>query len=302
MTSDARSRILLAGCGYLGRALAATLAPRHDVWGLSRSPEDVPPGVRPIVADLSNPADLTKIPAHLDQVVHGAAPGRHDEAAYRLVYVDGLSCLIDAVSASSPRLDRFVLLGSTAVYGQVGGEAVDERSPTEPAGFAGRILLEAERRLARAPFRTTVLRLGGIYGPGRDRLVEEARAGLIGDPTPGDRPRWAHRIHRDDAAAAIAHVLALPEFEPTYLLVDRDPAPRAVVRAWIADRLAIGRRVDDEEPPTRRAGTSKRCSSDRLVASGFRFAFPTWREGYGALLGGDPCARGPTGVFRRPDG
>ncbi|MGH7474633.1 MAG: NAD-dependent epimerase/dehydratase family protein, partial [Candidatus Methylomirabilales bacterium] len=86
------ARVLIAGCGYVGSALAERLvAEGHVVWGLRRDPAGLPPGVRPLAADLTDPGTLRNLPSGLECVVYTAAPDRLDDAAYRSIYVDGLS-------------------------------------------------------------------------------------------------------------------------------------------------------------------------------------------------------------------
>jgi len=108
-------------------------------------------------------------------------------------------------------------------------------------------------------------------------------------PPPG---RFGNRIHRDDAAAAIHHVLRLPRPHGLYLGVDRDPAELRTVYHWIARRAGV---PDPCDPTSSSAPSStvertgpvrpnKRCSSDRLVQSGFTFRYPTFREGYASLM------------------
>jgi nucleoside-diphosphate-sugar epimerase len=129
-----------------------------------------------------------------------------------------------------------------------------------------------------------VLRLGGIYGPGRDRLIREVAEGRALRPA---EPLFTHRIHRDDAAGAIAHLLALERPEPVYLGVDSEPADLGAVYAWISARLGLPEPAIAPIPGEGRlARGSKRCSNARLVASGYRFAYPTFREGYGELIAG----------------
>jgi nucleoside-diphosphate-sugar epimerase len=129
-----------------------------------------------------------------------------------------------------------------------------------------------------------VLRLGGIYGPGRDRLVRELREGRA-RLRPGP-PRYTNRIHRDDAAAALLHLLDLAEPAPLQLGVDCEPADQNDVLRWLARALglAVPPFGDAERPAGGRPGTSKRCRNARLLASGFVFRYPTYREGYAGTL------------------
>jgi len=148
----------------------------------------------------------------------------------------------------------------------------------EPSGFAGRTLLQAEAAFLAAPWESVVVRLGGIYGPGRTRLLEQVAHGEATIPT---RPTFTNRIHRDDAAGILAHLLHLPRPDPVYLGVDTDPAERGEVLRWLADRLGVPSPPTVPEPSTR---GNKRASSARLIRSGYRFMYPTYREGYAALI------------------
>ncbi len=291
MKNRSRQRILIAGCGYVGAALGEQLvAAGHEVFGLRRRPEGLPPGIRPIAADLSRPETLREIPAGIELVFYTAAAGGADDAAYRAAYVDGLQNLLEVLRAHPPR--RVLFTSSTGVYAQTAGAWVDEASPAEPTHFSGRRLLEGERLLEASGIGAVVLRLGGIYGPGRTRLIDSVRSGRarIASGPPG----YTNRIHRDDCAGALAHLAQLDAPAPLYLGVDQEPAAEADVLRWLADRLGVpaptGTPAQDEavaaEAPARRGRSSKRCSSARLVSSGYRFRFPSFREGYDAVLRG----------------
>lgn len=268
-------RVLIAGCGYVGSELAVRLAgDGHDVWGLRRAAGELPSGVQPLAGDVTDPSTLD-LPGGLDAVVYAVSPGQRDEAAYRAVYVDGLDHVLAAVGAPVPRL---LFVSSTAVYGQTDGSVVDEDSPTEPTSFSGRVLLEGEARAHAAG--GTVLRLAGIYGPGRTRLIDEVRAGEATYP-PDDV--HTNRIHRDDCAGALAHLLRLDAPAPVYIGVDDEPALRRAVLTWLAERLDAP--PPREAPDRRIRGGDKRCSNARLRGSGYDLEYPTYRDGYGAMLG-----------------
>ena len=292
MTAGGRSgneapmrRVLIAGCGFVGTRLGLELAAAADeVWGLSPSPADLPAPIQPFAADVTKPDTLQNLPASLDLVFFTAAPERHDDEGYVSVYVNGLRNLIDALDAQRQRPRRVLFTSSTAVYEQNDGGWVDETSPTEPRGFSGRRLLEAESLLHASPFASVVVRLAGIYGPGRGRMVSSVRDGTA---TCHDGPvAFTNRIHRDDCAGVLRHLASIPDPLPLYLAADNEPADNATVLRWLAEQL------HKPVPPTRPAaglsswerGSSKRCRNDRLIASGYRLRFPTFREGYGAIL------------------
>ncbi|HET7230929.1 MAG TPA: SDR family oxidoreductase [Longimicrobium sp.] len=280
------ARVLIAGCGYVGGALAEMMAADgHDVWGMRRNPAALPPGVHHLAADLRDPASLHALPDGLDYVAYTATADAFTDDAYRAAYVDGARNLIDALARQGQAPRRIAFTSSTSVYAQMDGEWVDEDSPVEPSGFGGRRMLEGERVFLDGPFPATVLRLGGIYGPGRASLVEKVRAGQAECPP---APSWTNRIHRDDAAGALRHVLTLPNAAPVYLCVDREPAELCDIYRWLARRLrAPEPRVAADAADTRkRTRSNKRCSSARLAASGYTFRHPTFRQGFEAIIAG----------------
>ena len=274
-------RVLIAGCGYVGCALASRLvADGVEVHGLRRRPRDLPPGVRPIAADLGDPASLAGLPGKLDTVVYAASAGGADEARYRAAYVTGVRNLLGAL----PQVGRFVFVSSTSVYGQRDGEWVDEASPTEPGSFRGRLVLAGEESARSAGCPAVAVRFGGIYGPGRTRLVERVRAGRA--VWNASVPQWTNRIHRDDAAGALRHLMGLDRLHGVYLGVDCEPAEEGAVLRWLAGVLGAPepRPVSAGHPDLRAGRGNKRCRNDRLIASGYRFRYPTFREGYRAVL------------------
>jgi nucleoside-diphosphate-sugar epimerase len=275
------TRALIAGAGYVGTALAERLvAQGDDVTVLRRSDTTPPAGARACRADLVAPGALRDVP-ETDVAFYLVSADARTEDAYRAAYVTGVSNLVERLTrqAAPPRLLLYV--SSTAVYGQQHGEWVDETSPTEPLDFTGRLLLEGEAVVHDAPFPSGVLRLGGIYGPGRVSLIARVRSGAA-----RSTGRFTNRIQRDDAAGALAHLAALSEPPPCTIGVDSAPVPDAEVLAWLAERLDVPAPPAAEAPARGRSATNKRCSNARLLASGFRFRYPTYREGYEALLGG----------------
>lgn len=281
-------RVLVAGCGYVGTALGERLAAEgNEVFGLRRRPGELSPAISPVAADLSETRSLREtLPEGLDVVFYTASPGGSTDEAYELAYVAGPRNLLAALQQRGESPRRVVFTTSTGVYGQSGGEWVDETSPTEPERLSGRRLLEGERTVLGGPFPAVVLRLGGIYGPGRARAIDRAREA----PPEDEPPAYANRIHRDDCAGALRHLALLEDPEAVYLGVDHEPADRRVVAEWLAARLPAlaGEEVSSETGPRARGpfrgGSGKRCTNARLVASGYAFRYPTFREGFAALL------------------
>jgi nucleoside-diphosphate-sugar epimerase len=278
------ARILLAGCGYVGAELARRLAREgHEVFALRRSEAAPIDGVTWIRADLTDVDALRALPARIELVCYGASAGRGDDRAYRSAYVDGLRYLLAALDGHP--VQRLVYTSSTGVYAQTDGEWVDERSPAEPTHFSGKRLLEGEHLARHCRFPATVVRFAGIYGPGRTRLVESVRRGEAVIPAGG--PVYSNRIHRDDCAGVIHHLLFRDSVDPLYLAADREPTDAATLLRWLASELGVAPpRVAPVADPGHRYGraSNKRIASDRLLASGYGFRYPTFREGYRDLL------------------
>lgn len=272
------ANVLIAGCGYVGTALGVELAAQGErVWGLRRDASQLPPQLGALSADLGDPSSLGSLPRALDYLVYCAGADEASDPAYERVYVSGLRNVLTAVAGSGLRHVFFT--SSTAVYGQSSGEWVDEQSETTPTHFSGMRLLEAERLLREQPIAATVLRCSGIYGPGRTRLIDSVRNG---NATPSQR--FTNRIHRDDIAGVIAHLMRLAEPPPLLLLSDDAPALDSEVMAFLAQRLGVSPPAAATSGATAGRGGHKRCRNVALHATGYRLRYPTYREGYGAML------------------
>lgn len=276
------ARILIVGAGDIGGNLAeALVADGHRVWGVRRSDKPVAEGVELIQADVSDPETLIGLPDKLDIVVYSVASPVFSKEGYHTYLYNGLRNTLRAVRPSSPR--RVFFLSSSSVYHQMQAEWVDETSATNPTSFAGKELLLAEKALLRDSIAGTVIRLTGVYGPGRYRMIEQARQGGYCDPEP---PVWTNRIHRDDCVGVmkllIGQALADKPLEDIYLATDNEPAPLFDILEWMKDR--IGDVAPDHDVPevTRRA--NRRCSNQRLKDLGYQFQYSNYREGYDRLL------------------
>ena len=291
-----RRSVLIAGCGYVGGALArrlmTTAAPVPEIWALRRRPQPLGQGIHTIAADLGDlptlQSALEGLPA-LDTVFFTSAADGRSDVAYQAAYVTGLENLLRTLEHLGQTPQQVLYTSSTSVYGQQEGEWVDEESATEPGHFTGHRLLEGEARLRASPFPATVVRFGGIYGPERTRLIDQVRRGEARwpDAVPGKPPMYSNRIHRDDCAGVLHHLMEMDPAERAdlYLGVDDDPAPMGDVLGWLAYRLEVPEVPCETAPKEgRRRRTNKRCRNRRLRASGYAFLFPSFREGYEGLL------------------
>lgn len=286
--------VLIAGCGYVGSALAERLVTDgHRVWGLRRSPKRLPEGVHPVPADLSKPESLVALPTELDYVFYTAAAGGYDEMRYRAAYGDGPRNLLAAL-AGQRSIERIFFTSSTGVYAQDAGEWVDEASPAEAAHFSGKAMLEGEQVFREGPFPATVVRLGGIYGPGRTQTLDRIRDRVITCPA---EPTYVNLIHRDDCAGILHHLMKTETVEDLYLGVDCEPAERGAMYRWLAELIGVpAPPVDDAPAQGRSARGNKRCSNARLLATGYTFSFPTYREGFRAAFAPGSARNEPRAV------
>lgn len=288
-------RVVILGCGYLGIELGRQLTSRGcTVTGVRRSDagrrrlRDA--GLDAVQADVTNPEDLDAVP-DAEWVVYAASPDSGDDDRAQQVYVDGLETAIDAFGTRNDPPDRLVYISSTGVYEGHRGDWVDESTELTPETERGEVLAAAERvaidRARATGIDGTVVRLAGLYGPGRYRL----NAYLEGPIEPGYR----NLIHRADAAGAIAHLFAHDlGREEVFLAVDDEPVDRWVFADWLAERCGepypTKRTVDGRAPDestgasNRYVRSNKRCSNDRLRTVGFGFRYPTFRSGYRAAI------------------
>jgi len=272
-------RVLVAGCGDVGLRVAKRLLARGDeVWALRRRlPVGDGSDIHWLRGDLTEAASLRGLPGGITQLVYLPTPDRRDEVDYRTTFVDGLCHVMSALDGTT--LQRVLFVSSSAVYGDHDGSWVDESTPTAPYGFNGKVLLEAEQWLETQPATSIVLRLAGLYGPGQLQLLDRLRAGQV--RVPRTKKHWANRIHTDDAATAIVHLLQLDNPLPLYLGADSTPLPLDVLYDALAKLIGVDPPQDGPSP----AGIgSKRLSNARLRASGFVPRWPDSREGYAAAF------------------
>jgi nucleoside-diphosphate-sugar epimerase len=281
-------RVGILGCGYVGLELARQLQGDHEVVGVRRSEAGLAAveetGAEAVQADVTDADDLEAVP-DVDALVFAASSGGRGAEAARRVYVDGLRTAIEAFGDRADPPDRLVYTSSTGVYGDHGGDWVDESTPLEPTTEKTTVLAEAER-VARevAPeygIDGAVARFAGLYGPDRYRLERY----LEGPVTEG----YLNMIHRDDAAGVVRFMLTESDAD-LLLAVDDEPVDKWTFADWLADECGIERppkrtkaeRLEDDisEAARRRILTSKRCSNDRLREAGYEFRYPTYREGY----------------------
>jgi nucleoside-diphosphate-sugar epimerase len=272
-------QILIAGCGYVGQAVADLFhAAGWVVEGWTRSAESAaslstkPYPVREV--DISKPAQLAKCgpaAAGFNAVVLCASSSGGDAEKYRKVYLDCARNLLETF-----RRSKLLFTSSTSVYAQRDGSWVTEESDAKPMRETSRVLLETERLVLADS--GVVARLAGIYGPGRSALLSKFLKGTaIIDP---ENDRFVNQVHRDDIASALLLLLSREaEGAQIYNVVDDQPILQSECYRWLAQRLnrplpPIGRSMKERK----RGDSNKRVSNAKLRALGWTARYPTFPE------------------------
>ena len=287
-------RVLIVGCGYVGMPLGMELVKQgHEVSGIRRSDSGAEElkaaGIQPIVADITQPADLARIPGPFDWVINTVSSGKGGGVEeYRNVYLEGTRHLLEWLKSAPLR--KYVQTSSTSVYGQVDGSLVKEDSATQPPSETSRVLLETEQLLLSAArehnLPVVILRVAGIYGPDRGHLFQQYlrnEARLFGK---GDR--LINMIHRDDLVGVIVAALKSGRAGEIYNAVDDEPVPQIHFFRWLSETLGKWMPPPATEPENagrKRGLTHKRVSNRKLkMELGVRLAYPNFRQGYTAEI------------------
>ncbi|MBI3870366.1 MAG: SDR family oxidoreductase [Verrucomicrobia bacterium] len=283
-------RVLVIGCGYVGAPLAARLqAQGHAVLGLRRTegPHDDlrRAEVTPLVADITSAESLQASLEGLrfDWVVNATSSRGGGAEGYERLYLRGTQRVMDWLKRTPPRC--YVHLSSTSVYGQVGGEAVTEESPTLPVNDTSRVLVAAEQWLLNPAnthgARTAILRCAGIYGPERGHLFLKF---IRGEATmTGEGDRWLNMIHRDDVVSGVLAVLNDPAANGAINVADDEPVQERDFYGWLSRELGrpLPPSADPGDRVRKRGDTNKRVMNTRLKQHGLpELQFPNYRAGY----------------------
>jgi len=288
------STVVILGCGYVGTELGRRLATSdaiESVTGVRRSADGVSAietaGFDALQGDLTEDETLAFLP-DADVVVFAASAGGGDTTTAREVYVEGQQAVIEHFGDREHPPERYFYTSSTGVYGDHGGEWVDEETPLEATSDRSRVLVEAEtvalETASEHGMDGTVARFAGLYGPGRYRLDRY----LTGPVTEG----VLNLTHRDDAAGALAFFIeedcARGE---VVLVVDDEPVSKWELADWLAKQCGApappkqtkADRLADESLSSaarQRIQAAKRCRNEKLRALGYTLQYPSFREGY----------------------
>ncbi len=280
---------LIFGCGYLGRRVARRwLALGHKVFVVTRSPERArslaAEGLDPIVADVTRPGTLSSLPT-AEMVLSSIGYDRSAAVSRHGVQVAGLGAVLDALPDETGRI---CYISSTAVYGNAAGALVDEDTLCRPDREGGRIVLAAEGLLRAHPLgrRAVMLRLAGLYGPGRVPRMQDLTSGR---PLAVAADAVANLIYVDDAAEVVLAAEAAATPPVTYLVSDGHPVVRREFYRHLAELLHLPPPAFVEPHASQaelsRGAGNKRVSNARMLEElNVTLVYPSYREGLAVIV------------------
>ncbi|GAB5561498.1 MAG: SDR family oxidoreductase [Synoicihabitans sp.] len=282
---------MIFGAGYVGGAVAKTaLKSEAKVTVLNRNEAKAAAlgelGCQSVSADLANNDWHEEIPP-AEYILNAVSSGGGGVSGYRRSYTGGMLS-IASWARKIKRCGHLIYTGSTSVYPQGGGDVVDETSSALATEERTEELMRTESLVRDWPGRSSILRLAGIYGPGRHYLLDQLRAGATEFAGLGD-----HRlnlIHLDDIVSAIFRIWALPlrqEYE-LFNVSDGHPALKSEVVNWLADQLELPRPKFSGKITLGRRGIrpNRRILNTKLrQEAGWNPVYSNYREGYRAILG-----------------
>ncbi len=285
-------RLLIVGCGYVAEHFVhLARAAGQTIYALTRSEARFAHlksiGVQPVLGHWLEPESLNRLPSVdglLVSVPHRAEGAHVDEAAID-THAVGLNNLLAAMPNGWSKL---VYLSTTGVYGQDSSDLVNEDTPVSPTRIGPKMAVAGEQWLDNhlSAVRFTVLRLAGIYGPGRIPLAEKLRQG---QPLTVPRDGYLNLVHVSDIARMLHILVQRPMRRSAYVFSDGQPVLRETFYRHLAQLCGVNDPVFG--PPAvhdaqARRATDKRIDPSRIVTeTNFVYQFPDFQSGLASALG-----------------
>ena len=281
--------LTILGCGYLGTALAKKAVTRKwEVSALTRNPETANNlraiGVSLVVKEkIESDAWHSQLNPKQDYVVNCVGAASPNLEGYRKSYLDGQHSISGWLQNGGAK--KFIFTSSSSVYPQVDGELIDEESSNCGVSERGELLLAAEKvclALNTTERISLVLRLAGLYGPGRHLLIDKVRRG---ERMSGNSSRFLNLIHQSDAVGAIMAVLgsATQSVSRIYNVSDGEHATRGEIVDWLSKKLNLPNPGFEENDGPH---SPNRKISNALIQSAFRWTpyYLSFRNAYEEML------------------
>ncbi len=275
-------RVLIIGCGQLGFSIVNNAdSDVFKLYGFSRSLRKSPASIEMHQVDIlkTEAIDAIKL-VNPEIIIYAVSADTQSIESYQDHYVLGLKKTYEAILELN-HFKHLFFVSSTRVYGQKTTKILSELDIAEPSDYGGEALMEAETVARQLKDKATILRLSGIYGPNRKRMIQLAQS------NPGNWPatnNWSNRIHEEDAARFIVflmkRIMMQESIEPLYLVTDGVPTKQYDVLTWIRNRLQLT--TDTIELPILESG--KQLQSVLLNQTGFVLKYPDFTYGYEAII------------------
>ncbi|CAM8391060.1 WcaG Nucleoside-diphosphate-sugar epimerases [Candidatus Methylopumilus universalis] len=275
-------KVLIIGCGQLGFSIVNNAdSDVFKLYGFSRSLRKSPASIEMHQVDIlkTEAIDAIKL-VNPEIIIYAVSADTQSIESYQDHYVLGLKKTYEAILELN-HFKHLFFVSSTRVYGQKTTKILSELDIAEPSDYGGEALMEAETVARQLKDKATILRLSGIYGPNRKRMIQLAQS------NPGNWPatnNWSNRIHEEDAARFIVflmkRIMMQESIEPLYLVTDGVPTKQYDVLTWIRNRLQLT--TDTIELPILESG--KQLQSVLLNQTGFVLKYPDFTYGYEAMI------------------
>lgn len=272
-------KIAIIGCGYVGRAIAKRWKDAgHQLTVTTTSPEKV--------SQLADLAQRVKVVAGSNQdalreicegqeviLLSVASKGGRTEETYRTSYLKTTKNLCNVLRTNST-VKQVIYTSSYSVVGNYDGEWVNEETPDKPMNIFSEILKETEETLLKSQMgdrRICVLRLGGIYGEGREILKIFRRA--MGTTKPGAGAEYGNWIHLEDIVRSIEFA-EKKQLSGLFNVVADEPMQRREMLDRLAQKYNLEPIIWNESQPSNRL-LNVRVSNKKIRDQGFDLAYPT---------------------------
>jgi len=279
LATQNKHRLAIVGFGDLGSRLMASLDPGYYALGVfKRSRITLPfPDAVYFAADTTSGEGLEALVGYQPHTVMVTlTPSEPSIQGYAMGYVQAAYQIAKRLRECAS-VTRVIYVSSTRVYAERMGGWVTEYSALDRKDDYARLLLEAEDIIRELPLQTTILRAAGLYSGPSHFYLRRLQSGVKSSSEP---PIYTNRIHRDDVAGFMRHLLeATQAWAPTYNLSDGRPLPKHEIEALAAAHFGLAIDTLDDEvlaaPPSH-----KRIANDLMLSTGFKLAFPDVRQAY----------------------
>jgi nucleoside-diphosphate-sugar epimerase len=275
--------LLIVGCGDLGARTGELLrCCGYDLGGVCRNTSRLPADFTAYSADYCEMGSLAFLEdAAPDYLLLTLKPTEFSAQGYQRGFPQAMANVLSGLGAHQPK--AIFMVSSTRVFAERDGGWVDEESPLAQEGYAAKAIIEAEEMLQNSRHSSCIIRFAGIYGDPEGRLITRLGRGEVCARTP---LKYSNRIHRDDCAGFIVHLLALGHSDrlSVYIGVDSQPVPGYEVEQWLARKINPDAILTEMGSVTMRSLGHKRCSNRCLLASGYRLQYAGYQVGYGAVV------------------